>query len=422
MILPLLTLSAVALAFVVTLTTFVQLLYLESMRLRAHSSASLEFFKDTLEERIGLADEDGALAFSLLKHGCLVALGAVLFSIAQRGVATAIWQSMLETLLLGGSTMLTTAYIIPQLLYRKTSGKWLLRLLGLLRFFVLLVFPVTGVLGFLQSLFELGDQPQDADGNGDNAEDIDALISAGAEEGIIEEGDRKLIQSVVEFGDKTVREVMTPRPDIVAIEMNRQLDELRELAIKEQYSRLPVYEGNIDQVRGFIHVRDMFELAEMDRANRKVKELMREVRLIPETKKVDDLLREMQKDGVHMAVVVDEYGQTAGLVTLEDLVEEVFGEIRDEHEPEQDFKQESSGRLIVAGSFHVDRLEELMEFRPDEDTESTTVGGLASEWFGRVPHAGESISHDGIMLEILAANDLRVEQVRVTKLEKESNV
>jgi putative hemolysin len=410
------------LAAAIVLTTFVQLLYLESMRLRAHNSDALDLFKASLEARIGLRDDAGALAFSLIKHSCLTALGAVTLAFSLSGGQTAMWQVMLETLLIGGFLMLVTAYMIPQMLYRKTSGKWLIPLLGLLRIFTLLVRPVTGVLGFLKSLFELGDAPQSSDGNGDSIEDIDALIAAGAEEGIIEEGDRKLIQSVVEFGDKTVRDVMTSRPDIVGIEMNRSLDDLRELAIKEQYSRLPVYEGTIDQVRGFIHVRDMFELDEADRAERKVRELTREIRLIPESKKVDDLLREMQQDGVHMAVVVDEYGQTAGLATLEDLVEEVFGSIRDEHEPGEDYQRDEAGRFTVSGSFHVDRLEKLVGFEPSHDTESTTAGGLASEWFGRVPEAGESISRHGILLEILSANDLRVEQVRVTKLEKEPNV
>lgn len=421
---PLLILIVPLLAAVIVLTTFVQLLYLESMRLRSHSSESLDLFKASIEERIGLRDDAGALAFSLLKHSCLVALGAVILalSLLLRGLATAMWQALLETWVIGGSLMLVAAYILPQLMYRKTPGRWLLRMLGVIRFLALIVGPFTAVLGFLKSLFELGDEPQAAIGNGDNTEDIDALISAGAEEGIIEEGDRKLIQSVVEFGDKTVREVMTPRPDIVGVDMNRSLDDLRELAIKEQYSRLPVYEGTIDQVRGFVHVRDMFELDEAERALRKVKELIREIRLIPESKKVDDLLREMQQDGVHMAIVVDEYGQTAGLATLEDLVEEVFGEIRDEHEPGEDYQRDEAGRFTASGSFHVDRLEKLTGFQPAESTESTTVGGLASEWFGRVPQAGESIARDGILLEILAANNLRVEQVRVTKIEKECDV
>src|SRR5262249_2936316 len=145
------------------------------------------------------------------------------------------------------------------------------------------------------------------------AGDIEALITAGEEEGIIEKDDRKLIESVVAFGDKTVREVMTPRPKIVAIEADRSLEDLRELAIHEQYSRIPVYESTIDRIIGFVHVRDMFELDEGDRAGRNVRELVRPIRLVPETKPVNDLLREMQEAGGHMAIVIDEYGNVAGL-------------------------------------------------------------------------------------------------------------
>jgi len=122
-----------------------------------------------------------------------------------------------------------------------------------------------------------------------------------------------------------------------------------------------------------------------------------------------------------MAIVVDEYGNTAGLVTLEDLVEEVFGEIQDEHEPVEDLVEDSSGRCIVSGNFSLDRLEELLDFRPAEEPESTTAGGLVSEWLGRVPRAGESIEREGIRIEVLRSNDLRVEQVRVSKMEGQTN-
>jgi putative hemolysin len=251
--------------------------------------------------------------------------------------------------------------------------------------------------------------------------DIEALISAGAEEGIIQEEDRKLIESVVAFGDKTVREVMTPRPKIVGIEANRSLEDLRELVIHEQYSRIPVYEGTIDHISGFIHVRDMFELNEADRVGRKVKELARPISYVPETKPVNDLLREMQANGAHMAAVIDEYGNTAGLVTMEDMVEEILGEIRDEHEPDRDFKKEPDGAFVVAGSLDLDRLHELLDFKPHEETESTTIGGLVTEWMGHVPIVGEAVERDGIRLEILAGDELKVEQVRVSKVEQETN-
>jgi CBS domain containing-hemolysin-like protein len=165
-----------------------------------------------------------------------------------------------------------------------------------------------------------------------------------------------------------VRDVLTPRPRIIAISQDAALDELREVAIHEQYSRIPAYDDNIDSITGFVHVRDMFELDEETRAKRKVRDILRPVRLVPETKPVNDLLREMQEEGAHMAVVVDEYGSTAGIVTLEDMVEEIVGEIHDEHEPERDFHEEPDGSYVVSGSFDLGRLGDLLEFRPPDGT------------------------------------------------------
>ncbi len=149
---------------------------------------------------------------------------------------------------------------------------------------------------------------------------------------------------------------------------------------------------------------------------RRVKELARPIRLVPETKPVNDLLREMQADGAHMAIVIDEYGNTAGLATMEDMVEEILGEIHDEHEPERDVHKETDGSFVVPGSLDLDRLEELLEFRPPEETESTTIGGLVTEWLGHVPHVGEAMEREGIRIEVLAGDELKVEQVRVSKV------
>ncbi len=312
--------------------------------------------------------------------------------------------------------MLISTYVLAQVLYRKTSGRWLLPLAPILRLCALLVRPLTAILGFFQSLVELSEPAKTNEEGPGPTGDIEALISAGEEEGIIEKDDRKLIESVVAFGDKTVREVMTPRPKIVAIEANRSLEDLRELVIHEQYSRVPVYERTIDNIIGFVHVRDMFELDEAARHGRRVKELTRPIRFVPETKPVNDLLREMQQDGAHMAIVIDEYGNTAGLATMEDMVEEILGEIHDEHEPERDVLKQPDGSFVVAGSVDLDRLHDLLEFRPPEETESTTIGGLVTEWLGHVPHIGEVIERDGIRLEVLAGDELKVEQVRVSKV------
>ncbi|HVX66026.1 MAG TPA: hemolysin family protein, partial [Bryobacteraceae bacterium] len=307
-------------------------------------------------------------------------------------------------------------------LYRRSGGRWLGAFGFLLHGLAMLMRPVVTLFAFFQSLTELTENPEAEKEIATPSENIEALITAGAEEGLIEERDRELIQSVVEFGDKTVREVMTPRPNVVAISASATLEELRQLVINEQYSRVPAFEGNIDRIIGFVHVRDMFELDEQERRNGTVRDLVRPIRFVPETKPVNDLVKEMQRDRAHMAIVIDEYGNTAGLVTLEDLVEEVFGEIRDEHEPSVDVTEEPRGQFVVSGNFGLDRLEELLEFRPTEEPESTTVGGLVMEWLGRVPQPGERVEQQGIRIEVLASNDLRVEQVRVSKAEQTNHV
>ena len=405
--------AIIVLAFVLCVITLVQILYMESMRLRRRERPMLEFFGTTLETKIGIRDEHGALAFSIVKHTSLLAMSLLI--LATRLSGTPLWVAMLEAAGISWLVMLLTTYLAPHLLYRRTSGRWLLPLAPFLRALTVVVKPVTAILAFFQSLVDLA-QPEKADAEAATpSEHIEALISAGTEEGLIQEEDRKLIQSVVEFGDKTVREVMTPRPNIVAIQESRSIEDLRELAIEQQYSRIPVYAGTVDQIIGFVHVRDMFELDEQERKGRTVKELTRPIRLVPETKPVEELLREMQQDGAHMAVVIDEYGQTAGLVTMEDMVEEILGEIHDEHEPERDVKEESEGTYVVSGTVDLDRLQELLGFRPQEETQSTTIGGLVTEWLGHVPRVGETVEREGIRIEVLASNELRVDQMRVSK-------
>ena len=406
----------IALAGLLCLVTFVQMLYLEAMRLRTRDLPALQLFKSTIEDRIGFKPEEGALSFSLLKHGILLLLAVFVFTAYTSG-GSIDWLVFVEALFTAWLVMMLSAYVIPQLLYRRGSGRALLPAIPLVRLLAFIMKPVAGLLGLLHSLVDLtGEKTGDAEPP-TSAESIDALISAGAEEGIIEEEDARLIQSVVEFGDKIVREVMTSRPNIVAISADATLDQLRQLVINEQYSRIPVYEDSIDNVVGFVHVRDMFELGDEERATMKIRELMRPIRFVPETKPVHDLMREMQQEGAHMVIVVDEYGNTAGLASMEDLVEVILGEIRDEHEPDSDVHEDGAGGYIVAGTFDVTRLEDLLGFHPDEEIESTTVGGLVTEWLGRVPQPGEIVEKDGVRIEILASDEMRVRQVRVRKAE-----
>jgi len=397
------------------LVTFLQLLYLESMRLRTRDLPSLKFFKETLEDRLGMKTEEGAETFSIIKHTLLVMLGVLCLAwSADRDPwsAAAFWEGALSAWLV----MIGASYAVPQLLYRRTAARWMQALVPLFRGMAVVARPCVALLDFFQRLIDLTDDTVPPAEEPTPAENIEALISAGTEEGLIEEDDRKLIQGVVEFGDKVVREVMTPRPNIVAIAAEATLEQMRQLVINEQFSRIPVYEQNIDQMIGFVHVRDMFELGEEERAGRTVRELLRPVKFVPETKPVNDLMRQMQQENTHMVIVVDEYGNTAGLATMEDLLEVIIGEIRDEHEPDSDIVEDGHGGYIVSGSFELNRIGDLFQtFHREEDIESTTVGGLVSEWLGHVPKAGEAADRDGVRIEVLASDEFRVERVRLSK-------
>jgi putative hemolysin len=393
--------------------TFVQVLNLEALRFRARELPALEYFKAEIEPRLKLNTEQCVLALSIVKHTLVLLLGVAVL-LMRIGTGGASWRALVESMVISWGLLLLGAYILPQVLYRGSEGRWLPPLMPLVRAMLLAVSPLTYLLGFFQTLATLNEEPE---GNGQASsatEDIEALITAGAEEGLIEESDRELIESAVAFGDKTVREVMTPRPNIVGIDERATLEDLRKVATDERYSRIPTFREAIDNITGFVHVRDMFEVSEAERPLRPVRSILREVRFVPETKPIPELLREMQEDRAHMAVVVDEYGNTAGLVTLEDLVEEVFGEIRDEHEPEIDVTEDDTGGFIISGNFDVDRLASLVDYHGASDRESTTVGGLVTEWMGRVPRPGEAVCRDGLRIQVLASNGLRVDQVRVS--------
>ncbi len=399
------------------LFSFVQLLYLESMRLRARDFPALEYFKEQVHPALQLESDEAALIFTLYKHSLLVGIGVLALLLNLSSPYN--WLDVVQGILLALTSMGVFSYLLPQLFYRRGNGFFLLALAPVLRIGAFVMRPFAALLRFIETLAEISKPSESLEEGSSPQEEIDALIAAGEEEGLIEEGDRKLIQSVVAFGDKRVREVMTPKPNIVGIEASRTMEELRQLVILEQFSRVPVYEDNLDHITGFVHVKDLFEVDYEKRAGLKAKDLQRPIAFVPETKLVTDLLKEMQHAGNHMAIVVDEYGNTAGLATMEDLVEEVFGEIRDEHEPGHDVSAEGDGAYVVAGSYDLDHLRDLLGFVPDGDLEATTVGGLATEWFGRVPKSGDTLEREGIQIEVLASDERRVIQVRVRKAAEE---
>lgn len=264
---------------------------------------------------------------------------------------------------------------------------------------------------------------------------MDALLEAGEEEGIIEESDRELMRGVVEFGDKVVREVMTPRPEIFAVPETMTLEAFTAAVNEHGFSRVPVYRESLDEVTGVAFARDLLSVADAEAGSLTVASLQRTADLVPETKKVNELLREMQREKQHMSVVIDEYGGVAGLVTIEDLLETIVGEIVDEHdEPEPDEPVvEPDGAFVVPGSFDAARLRELFgdvgAERDDPEAEeeaedfdltpwlsgydATTVGGLVSEIAGHIPLPGEVVEDGPLRMEVIASTDRLVERVRV---------
>ena len=230
-----------------------------------------------------------------------------------------------------------------------------------------------------------------------------------------EHEERKLLQSVVEFGDTLVGEVMTPRPDIVAVKIDTSLAELRELFVDQQYSRLPVYKESLDNILGFVFVKDLVVLADVAPADRVITELIRPAYVVPEAKRVAELLKEFQRKRVQSAIVHDEYGGTAGLVTIEDLLEEIVGEIRDEYDVEAEpVVDEGNGSFVFAGTVGVDDVAECLHI-DIERRGFETVGGYLLARLGRVPRVGETLDVDQVSVEILEGERRRVQRVRMRR-------
>ena len=251
-------------------------------------------------------------------------------------------------------------------------------------------------------------------------EEIKALVETGQAQGVLEPKEREMISSIFELGDKEVREVMIPRTDLIALDVRTPTAEVIDEITRVGHSRLPVYEGSADNIVGVLFVKDLFRrLARGDR-DFELKRLLRPAHFVPETKKVDELLREMQRDKVHLAIVVDEYGGTAGIVTIEDLVEEIVGEIRDEYEVEQELVLPvSENEAVMDARVPFEDVRETfdLDLEPSEDYD--TLGGFITNRLGRFPRAGESIDAGGARFTVESVEAKRIRRVRVTRLERQ---
>jgi CBS domain containing-hemolysin-like protein len=412
----------VFLAAVETLAAYINRIYSEFGKILTREvQENLDVWQERVEPQLGLNRDHAYICAAVLQQLALglIALefGAVLFDRAARAArptAFEVAQAVLGVVLV----VIFCNQLIPSLLFNRTRGSWAARLIWPIRLLLWITTPITVFIRFFFSVGALAEQP--ASPEEEAAVDVEALIEAGEEEGILEKSDRELVRSAVEFGDKLVREVMTPRPEIFAVPESITLESFLELLREHNYSRVPVYAGTLDSITGLAFAHDLLQIADEEAGARTVASIRRPAVFVPETKRGYELLREMQREKQHMRVVIDEYGAVAGLVTIEDLLEQIVGNIRDEHEEEasaEEPQREPSGSWLVPGSFPVDQLGHLFGEPVDvgEGYEAATLGGLISEIEGRIPLAGEVVMIEsvGVRIEVVASTGRRVERVRI---------
>jgi putative hemolysin len=375
--------------------------------------AHLETFEAEVEPRFQMDRTRASLAFSLLARLWLV-LDAAFTARAVLFFVPGTWEAAAEMVVFLGAEVTVFMHFVPSLLLLGVRGSWVGPLVPVVRLFLWIIWPLQAVLEMLVSVLHLSEDDQREPSI--ELQSIEAFVDAATEEGIIEQDDARLIEQVIEFGEKRVRDVMTPRPDVVAIRASSTLEDFRDLVVETKYSRLPVYEKSLDDIAGIVMARDMLEVPDFEAGHRVVRELMRPALFVPETKFGSELLKEMQEKNQQMAIVIDEYGLMAGVVTAEDLVEEIVGEIGEEdRRPAPDVVRETGGTMVLRGSVPVDKVAELFGVSLDtssEHTGATTIAGLLNSVAGHVPRTGEVIEADGLRFDVLEANQRKVLRVR----------
>ncbi|RRA47775.1 hemolysin family protein [Acidipila sp. EB88] len=408
---------------ILTLTAYIDRMYSEMGKFLSRDfQDNIDIWEEQIEPRLGLGREQVALSAAVLPQLALAAitltLGILLFDrggVPARPTPSEIVQTLFAIVLV----VILFNRLLPYLFFTRTRGTWLLRWLWPLRILFTLFLPLTVVISFLLSIVTLAAEPSTEKEEEASGAAVDALLEAGQEEGILEEEDHDLIRSAVEFGDKVVREVMTPRPRIFAVPETITIEELLTLLKENPFSRIPVFRGTLDAVTGIVFSHDVLQITDVDAHTQTVSSIARPATFIPEIKRANEALRDMQREKQHMRIVIDEYGGVAGLVTIEDLLEEIVGTITDEHEGEdlEAIRTEREGVWSIPGDFEVAALEDLLDgdWEAPEDYEATTVAGLVSEAAGRIPMPGEVVEENGLRFEILASTDRRIERMRVSR-------
>jgi putative hemolysin len=412
-------LGVVLLASFLPVYSYLALIYRELGRMSTGPvHEHLDIFESEIEPKLKINRRSGGRAFRILGHFWL----AFLVLQTTRGVVYFVsgkWESVIQLAAFIVLEVVVAMHFIPDILLYRTTGRWLIPLLPLVRASLVLVWPVRVFLEAAESLARISESEAEKTEEQRTEEGIEALVEAAEEEGIIEPEQAELIEQVVEFSDKRVREVMTPRPDVVAISANSTLEELHARFTETGFTRLPVFEGNLDNIVGIAHSQDLLQIADTDLPKRQARELMRVALFMPETKVGSDLLKEMRQQNQTMAVIIDEHGSVAGVATMEDLVEEIVGESGEEATHQKlEMVRDGSTSLVMRGSTSIEQVEEMLgvHFGENADETVTTIAGLLSHVSGRVPAPGEKFDLEGYRFEVVEANQRKILRVRAQKL------
>jgi len=354
------------------------------------------------------AEDFQLVSGALLQLALVLAVGCTIMT----GVGGTFPRSVALSTLIWAAIVIVWKFLLA-LIPDDLSERLLRALIPFSRFFYYIFWPLLFPLRSL--LARIDREAEEADeGEKVTDEEVQAYIDVGEEEGIIEPSEGRLLQSVFEFGDRVAREIMTPRIDVLAFDAKWPLEELAKMFSESKYSRIPIYHESIDQIDGIVHIKEMFD-AVLKGHPKTIKDLARPPYFVSETKKVSELLREFQSEHLQVAVVVDEFGGTAGIVTIEDVIEEIVGDISDEHEDEEaTIVDVGDGTFLVSGLLRVEELEEMLgaEFSGEH---YETVAGLIFTLLGRVPGAGTSIVKDGFRFTVERADRRRIYRVRVSR-------
>jgi CBS domain containing-hemolysin-like protein len=322
------------------------------------------------------------------------------------------WLLWVGILMLAALLLLTAEQVVEAFISRNPE-KWAIRLASFAKVLMVMLYPFTAF--FL--LFNHQEE-ETREGIGTVTEDeLKILVDAGQEDGVLEQDEREMIYSIFRLGDTLAREIMVPRIYITALDISLPLPQAVEALLASGHSRVPVYEESIDHIVGLLYAKDLLRLWLQEEKSGFLRDVTRPAYFVPEAKKVDELLDEMQARRIHMAIVIDEYGGVAGLVTLEDIVEEIIGEIRDEYDQAEElpYLDVGDGEYVFLGRVDLDDFNEVMGTHLRRE-EADTIGGFMYSRIGRVPVSGESVHLDDLVLTVEQVSGRRIRKIRARKI------